>query len=66
MSEISPAPWNSHHEFVHDNDGHIIGQFYGPLSAEGMTYANARLVAAAPELLKELKDLIHQIETALS
>ena len=50
---ISPAPWTKAGDIVDDNEGHVIFNAY-----EDDDYANARLIAAAPELYKSLAAML--------
>ena len=47
---ISPAPWTKAGDIVDDNEGHVIFNAY-----EDDDYANARLIAAAPDLYEALQ-----------
>ena len=47
---ISPAPWTKAGDIVDDNEGRVIFNAY-----EDDDYANARLIAAAPELYQALR-----------
>ena len=47
---ISPAPWTKTGDIVDDNEGHVIFNAY-----EDDDYANAHLIAAAPELYEALR-----------
>ena len=47
---ISPAPWTKAGDIVDDNEGLVIFNAY-----EDDDYANARLIAAAPDLYEALQ-----------
>ena len=47
---ISPAPWTKAGDIVDDNEGRVIFNAY-----EDDDYANARLIAAAPDLYEALQ-----------
>ena len=47
---ISPAPWTKDGDIVDDGEGRVIFNAY-----EDDDYANARLIAAAPELYDALR-----------
>jgi hypothetical protein len=59
---MSPAPWK-----LIDSDDHVRGRLVvdreGEGVAEGMSAADARLIAAAPELLQALKVILVLVET---
>lgn len=70
MKTFTPGPWRT--DFnpydkqwrVYQQGGNncpIINSLFKPYDEEGL--ANARLIAAAPELLRELKSAIFYIET---
>ena len=66
----SPGPWHESGIAIEDGDGYtvcIMGEIDGFESGydpcENST-ANARLIAAAPELLAELKDKLRMLEAA--
>ena len=47
---ISPTPWTKAGDIVDDNEGRVIFNAY-----EDDDYANARLIAAAPDLYEALR-----------
>ena len=55
---ISPAPWTKAGDIVDDNEGRVIFNAY-----EDDDYANARLIAAAPELYEALYDVVAYCES---
>jgi hypothetical protein len=57
MSAHTPGPWlvSVNRDFV-DSKKHLIAQSLAPSAAE--RHANARLIAAAPELLSALRELL--------
>lgn len=61
MTQHTPGPWKAcfpvgNPPFV-GNEGTVIIQKVGPLGNTPIAQANARLIAAAPELLAALKDV---------
>lgn len=55
---VSPTPWEQGYEYVSDDmvfdaNGHAVG--------EGLEVANARLIAAAPDLYEALMEVCEQI-----
>ena len=63
MSEISPAPWKSEGRVVYDANHHLIGCFAieeGGGDNSKHDKANARLSAAAPELLDAAKEVLQR------
>ena len=54
---ISPTPWTKAGDIVDDNEGRVIFNAY-----EDDDYANARLIAAAPELYDILQSLVEYID----
>lgn len=64
----TPGPWSIHRErIIFAEDGYAIADvttYHG--KRQEQTQANARLIAAAPELLGELKRAVAMIEEARS
>jgi len=59
----TPGPWHpAHDQVVTDNDS-LICSLSG-LRGPGYTQANARLIAAAPELLEALRGLLNALPSA--
>ena len=54
---ISPTPWTKDGDIVDDGEGHVIFNAH-----EDDDYANARLIAAAPELYDMLQSLVEYID----
>lgn len=54
---ISPIPWTKDGDIVDDNEGRVIFNAY-----EDDDYANARLIAAAPELYEALYKITKEQE----
>ena len=50
---ISPTPWTKDGDIVDDGEGRVIFNAY-----EDDDYANARLIAAAPDLYEALREAI--------
>ena len=50
---ISPTPWTKAGDIVDDNEGRVIFNAY-----EDDDYANARLIAAAPDLYEALAAML--------
>jgi hypothetical protein len=57
----TPGPWDSSTYEVEANDGTLICNMSGWKSPEA-SKANARLIAAAPELLEALKNIYDLLE----
>jgi hypothetical protein len=62
MSAHTPGPWTVDRIAVLDEFSKAVALAV-PRSMEYCTYANARLIAAAPELLEALKAALPWIET---
>jgi hypothetical protein len=64
----TPGPWEvtATLEIRSTSEEHILiaGTFYSSRAGHGQTKANALLIAAAPDLLKQLKALVVQIKHA--
>lgn len=61
----TPGPWKNNGPFVYDEYGCRITTInVRPSDREG--YSNARLIAAAPELLEALKELVAAWESGLT
>lgn len=58
----TPGPWHIDGHEVHAGDGCEFVTTFDPSTAVGT--ANARLIAAAPELLDTLKEALRVMETA--
>lgn len=50
----TPGPWKNENESIKDSQGWIVA-LLAKRANKGITEANARLIAAAPDLLRELK-----------
>lgn len=74
MSAHTPAPWTQWGDVIGSLGHHVIAQMVAPTERTGdiqplslidpkfdEQMANARLIAAAPELLEALKDARHQV-----
>jgi hypothetical protein len=59
MSKHTPGPWS----IDWGNPIHIDGVAIVPQQLDGTHTANARLIAAAPELLKELQSILEDIDS---
>lgn len=61
MSAHTPGPWTGDKPVVYDNNGRMVADcrstLMGDVDAEG-DYANARLIAAAPELVGALNAML--------
>ena len=55
---ISPTPWTKAGDIVDDNEGRVIFNAY-----EDDDYANARLIAAAPDLYEASYDVVAYCES---
>lgn len=63
MTRISPAPWKSEGRVVYDANHHLIGCFAieeGGVDNSKHDMTNARLAAAAPELLDAAKEVLQR------
>ena len=66
MAEHTPGPWKILDELYvttsrpDDDMGLYVGQAYGPSTPEAA--ANARMIAAAPDMLEALENLEHQLQ----
>lgn len=64
----TPAPWNvegrkiRNHDYLPDMDNFHVSKDGKPLPK---TEANANLIAAAPDMLEALKNLLNEIEEAV-
>ena len=58
---ISPTPWTKDGDIVDDGEGRVIFNAY-----EDDDYANARLIAAAPDMYKTEYDLVNVIERLMN
>jgi hypothetical protein len=61
----TPGPWEYHEELmvVHASDcSPEIGHLFEAASDHPMAIANARLIAAAPQLLEALTELANEVE----
>ena len=56
MSKHTPGPWTKDRNIIEDAEGQEIARV--AYEQSGYVQANARLIAAAPELLKALKAII--------
>lgn len=72
MSKHTPGPWHTddapeHAIAVCTNSGETVADVFPNADAQSgvTTYANARLIAAAPELLEALKDLAKRHATTV-
>ena len=57
----TPGPWNAKDDIIHAPAVNDIAHVYGENLAEA--YANARLMAAAPTMLDELRSLVYTNDT---
>jgi hypothetical protein len=65
MSNYTPGPWQSDHEnMVYGPDASKTMQFAEIIPAGILSEANARLIAAAPELLAALRESIIGLKMA--
>ncbi len=61
MSAHTPGPWRymSGTHSLYDGDGRAVALVYGPRGIDcSRRDANARIIAAAPELLEALKEML--------
>lgn len=64
-SQATPGPWEVDENLIVDNDGLRIADVYHMESVKkGATEANARLLAAAPDLLAALRSIRQEAELA--
>ena len=74
MIKHTPGPWDIHnidnpslsiaiHPLMDEDGDHIIAEI--PLDADGDKQANAKLIAAAPDMYKELRILLVELITWL-
>ena len=60
-ASYTPGPWDveaeDNNNFICDENGHTVAQIYERSNAD-VNHANARLIAAAPELLLMCKTLL--------
>ena len=54
----TPGPWHVEDSFVLSSQRECVAQVGGPINRTPTSDANARLIAAAPELLAALSDLV--------
>lgn len=73
MSKFTPGPWvmeNSARIYAPGKAGPLLATCaYLPREAPGTTMANARLIAAAPDILDELvqaRNTIHSLQSAMT
>jgi len=59
MSEHTPGPWVGKTPFISDSSGKTIATVEPFAAAE---HANARLIAAAPDLLEALEELLAEAD----
>ena len=65
-SQHTPGPWtaepyrvgDSAYKIVYDADGHWLAEVFDVPNAPDTAAADARLIAAAPELLEALRNLV--------
>ena len=67
MTTHTPGPWNVTGLYVRERDGGLIASildlWHGQRTPKAKKNANARLIAAAPELLAALEELLCSLET---
>jgi hypothetical protein len=65
MSKHTPGPWQVHgsHIYTADPERALLAQVFnsGSKASDYPLQANARLIAAAPELLEALKDALFHV-----
>ena len=74
MANFTPGPWIvDKHLDIRNKDSHVIAQVShmpGKISGKDVfnpkSMANARLIAAAPEMYEKLNDFVSEIEDFLS
>lgn len=68
MSAHTPGPWHvtagPYPREIRADDGPFIASVYDVAVTYGERNANARVLAAAPELLEALKAMLEELETA--
>jgi len=69
VSTFTPGPWTADGcvvETDHDPDVALTGDkarwVYDPIADEAVQRANARLIAAAPDLLEALMAIVHEVD----
>ena len=65
MVKHTPGPWNyidSTQGEIHDSDGDLVLQIKPQNRGQDEAEANCRLVAAAPDLLRECEFLLKELE----
>ena len=67
MSKHTSGPWETSNRFdIYSESGYFIGCTCGnltlPKSVELIDEANAKLIAAAPELLEACKEALYQLQ----
>jgi hypothetical protein len=59
MSKHTPGPWGDVHGIIQATNNYIIARIDAPVHLHNeITEANARLIAAAPDMLAALKEII--------
>ena len=58
MSKHTPGPWKAYDEFIYDDNSKTIAEVRTYQSGEMPWQANARLMAASPELFEILDALL--------
>lgn len=64
MSKHTPGPWKAYDEFIYGDNSKTIAELRTYQSGEMPWQANARLIAAAPELLEMVRKLMPYCENS--
>ena len=68
MTKHTPGPWRRVGDFIHDSSNIPFAVAYTPVTQDNpvaVRDANARLIAAAPELLEFAEQIFNGLETGM-